>query len=115
MPHTDGTKVIGYLAYATLEEVVCDGDACVIAGSEEAMMTFLANTKRYPGIRPSIRKARFSDIMNGMGYGAAYAFDEQAYNRFYPLASREGLALGPEEFGPTATGVHLVIVRTQGT
>ena len=46
-----------------------------------------------------------------MRLGAAYAFDETAYNRFYPLAKREGLSLGPEDFSRTATGRHFVRVQ----
>ena len=44
--------------------------------------------------------------MRGTRLGAAEAFDEGAYNRFYPLAKREGLSLGPEDFSPTPTGRH---------
>jgi len=46
--------------------------------------------------------------MRGMRLGAAYSFDETAYNRFYPLAKREGLELGVEDFSSTATGRHFV-------
>ena len=36
--------------------------------------------------------------MQGIRYGAAYAFDEDAYNHFYPLARAEGLDVQPADF-----------------
>jgi len=30
-----GHKVIGYFAYFSKQAVFCDGDACIIAGSEQ--------------------------------------------------------------------------------
>ena len=35
------SKVIGYFAYNSPTEVICEGDACVISGSEEAMHNYL--------------------------------------------------------------------------
>ncbi|MFN0314991.1 MAG: hypothetical protein ACKVQA_08140 [Burkholderiales bacterium] len=104
----DDAKVIGYFAYTSPSEVACDGDACVIAGSEAGMKAYLVALGSGQPTRHTIRKTRFGEIMRGMRLGAAYAFDEAAYNRFYPLAKREGLSLGPEDFSPTATGRHFV-------
>lgn len=96
MASSDGTKVIGYFAYTSQAEVVCDGDACIIAGSEADLRRYISALARER--KHTLKKTRFSEIMQGMQLGAAYAFDEVAYNRFYPLAKRQGLDLGPEEF-----------------
>jgi hypothetical protein len=107
-------KVIGYFAYTSPSEVVCDGDACVIAGSEASMKAYLVALGSGQPTSHTIGKTRFGEIiMRGVRLGAAYAFDEGAYNRFYPLAKREGLSLGPEDFSPTATGRHFVKVQVK--
>jgi len=80
------TKVIGFFAYASPSEVVCtDGAACVIAGSQK--------TRKH-----TIKKTRFGEIIQGMQLGAAYAFDKDAYNRFYPLARQIELNIQPADF-----------------
>lgn len=38
--HRD-SKVIGYFAYKSKTEVICDGDACVISGSEQEMENYI--------------------------------------------------------------------------
>ncbi len=54
--------------------------------------------------------------MTGLRLGAAYCFDEEAYNRFFPLAQMEGLSLGPEDFSdPGPHGVHLLRVQWLAT
>lgn len=105
------SKVIGYFAYASLSEVVCDGDACIIAGSDADLRKYLSAMTSGKPINHTLKKTRFGEIMRGIRLGAAYAFDEVAYNRFYPLAKREGLDLGPEDFSPTATGRHFVRIQ----
>ena len=111
MAAAEDTKVIGYFAYASPVEVVCDGDACIIAGSEGALRTYLSELGLAGPISNTLKKTRFGEIMHGIRLGAAYAFDEISYNRFYPLAKREGFDLGPEDFSPTATGRHFVKVQ----
>ena len=63
----------------------------------------------------TIIKARFGEIMQGMNRGGAYSFDEESYNRFYPLAVKAGMKIGPEDFsGETPTGLHFVRVQKMG-
>jgi len=38
-----------------------------------------------------IKKTRFGDIINGLQRGGAYAFDEESYRRFLPIAKQSGL------------------------
>ena len=78
-------KVIGYFSYTNSGEVTCDGDACVIAGSEELMKNYLSR-KPSGGNKDIIKKTRFGEIINGMNKGGAYAFDEEAFARFLPIA-----------------------------
>ena len=55
------------------------------------------------------------EIMRGLQFGEAYAFDEEAYNRFYSLASKAGLGLGAEDFSqPSPAGMHFVRVQLTG-
>jgi len=111
MATANDAKVIGYFAQSSPSEVVCDGDACVIAGSDSDLRAYISKLGPGEEINHTLKKTRFGEIMRGMRLGAAYAFDEIAYNRFYPLAKREGLELGPEDFLPTATGRHFVRVQ----
>ena len=48
--------------------------------------------------RHAIRKTRFGEIMKGMSLGGSYAFDEEAYGRFYPLALEVGLPVSHADF-----------------
>ncbi len=106
------SKVIGYFAFNSPSEVICDGDACVISGSEQSMRGYIKSTSSKSSSTITIKKTRFGDIVKGMKMGAPYAFDEQSYNRFYPLANKIGYSLKKEDFtGPTETGRHFVVIR----
>ena len=62
--------------------------------------------------QPTIKKTRFGEIIKGIGLGAPYAFDEESYNRFYPLANKIGFNLKEEDFSEkTETGFHFVVLR----
>jgi len=112
MARDDDTRVIGYFAYIPPMNAVCDGDACVVAGSEASLKRYIRSMKAEAPGSETIRKTRFGEIMRGLQLGEAYAFDEEAYNRFYPLASKAGLGLGAEDFSqPSPTGMHFVRVQ----
>ena len=113
MSIAEDAKVIGYFACTSPTEAICDGDACIIAGSEADLRAYISELGPGGGNRPTLRKTRFGEIMRGMSLGAAYGFDETAYNRFYPLAQREGLELGPEDFSATGPGSGRHFVRVQ--
>ena len=90
-------KVIGYFAYMSAAEVVCtDVDACVISGSSEAMERYLEELHPEGASKATVKKTRFGEIRIRMEMGAAYAFDQAAYERFYPLAREAGF---PVEWG----------------
>jgi len=108
------SKVIGYFAYVPPMEAFCDGDACVIAGSEAGLLEYIAARDPRDVKKNKIKKTRFGEIVRGIGLGAAYAFDEDAYNRFFPLAQEEGFDLGPEDFSqPSPTGMHFIRVQAK--
>jgi hypothetical protein len=112
-PHS----LIGYLAQTSRFTVLCDGDACIIAGSEAKLKDYLAATGAGQPQPYEIKKARFEDLLRVLRLGGAYAFDEEAYNRFYPQAQRAGLKVGPEDFstpppaGLARPAIHLVRVQ----
>lgn len=91
------SKVIGVFAYRSRTEVICtDVDACVIAGSEEAMRHHYETMHSRRSDELTIRKTRFGEIIQGMMAGGAYGFDRDA--RFYPLAKELGLPVEPAAF-----------------
>ena len=92
------TKVIGYIASTSRTNVICvDKDACLVAGSEEAMKKYLTEIE-IKASSVSIRKARFGDIAKVMMLGGRYSFDKESYSRFYPLGIKEGMLLEKIEF-----------------
>jgi hypothetical protein len=93
-------KVIGHFAHLP-NDVLCDGDACIIAGSELALRNYLSEMAPGEVGRYILKKTRFGEIMRGMHRGGAYAFDETAYSRFYPLAKCEAVTTGSEDRLPT--------------
>ena len=77
----EASKVIGCFSYTNSGVVFCDGDACVIAGSEELMESYLLKIPSGDS-KDIIKKTRFGEIISGLKQGGAYAFDKESYNRF---------------------------------
>ena len=102
--------VIGYFAIYPPQDVLCDGDACVIAGSQSALNRYIKSLSN-SGVEYQKRKTRFSEILDGLFRGGAYAFDQESYKVFYPLANKHGYHLKDEIFTATETGRHFVIVN----
>ncbi len=92
------SKIIGFFAYASKTEVVCTGNACVISGSEKLMRDYVEEIDPKAIKRRVIKKTRFGEISRGLKLGAAYAFDEESYKIFYPLARQEGLDVKEADF-----------------
>jgi len=110
------SKIMGYFAYTESKEVLCDGDACIIAGTEEQMRFYLDKMSKEKN-KFIIKKTRFGEIMIGIGKGAAYAFDEVSYDRFLPLAIKMGVTdLPPKDCfaEPSKTGMHFIRVQMAG-
>lgn len=105
------SKLIGVFAFIPPANAVCDGKACVIAGSESAMKEYLAVAAKSEYSRIVIKKTVFREIATGLSLGAEYAFDRAAYNRFAPLAKKAGYKLPECQFDDgsleTAQFVHV--------
>lgn len=93
----EGAKVIGYFAYTSDRQVICDGDACIISGSVERMKFYLDKMSQVFGSSDVIKKTRFSEIIDGMRLGGAYAFDEASYAQFVTHAKKNNIAGLPEK------------------
>ncbi len=110
------SKVIGFIAQRKgSASLLCDGDSAVVAGSESKMRSYLATVAGGSPENYVLKKTRYGDILRCLELGAAYSFDEQSYDRFYPLAAQEGKKV--VEFGkgtgdlPAKSGLHLLQVR----
>lgn len=92
-------KVVGYFSIQNgTPNILCDGDACVIAGSQKAIIGYI---EKLAGRNPNdyqIRKTRYGEILQGMRMGGVYAFDRRAYKNFLPLAKADGMPLAEFEF-----------------
>lgn len=96
--------IIGYFGASKRGDVVCDGPACIIADSYKTMKEYLAKSKAKPPGKVKIIKTRFGEILSGMRMGGAYAFDEESYGRFLPLAREAGMGLEDLDFTPDKPG-----------
>ncbi len=106
-----GSKVIGYFSH-TAENVFCDGDACIVAGSEELMRGYLRSMSA--GSKGElIKKTRFGEILRGLRLGGAYAFDKESYGRFLPLVHGNKMKGLPtkEPFAESAPAMHFIRIQ----
>lgn len=112
----EGLKIIGYFSYTNAGQVICDDDACIIAGSEDLMQSYISNMKASNEKR-IIKKTRFQEIINGLLQGGAYAIDEKAYEKFLYVAGLNGITdLPTSEFFsvPSLTGMHFMRIQWGG-
>lgn len=109
------SKVMGYFAYTQERQVFCDGDACIIAGSSEAMKSYLQRTAEGADDY-TVKKTRLGEVMEGLKLGGAYAFDQESYTRFYELGRINGLdELPPEEvFSGPPVEMHFIRIQMVG-
>lgn len=95
------SRVIGFFAVCD-GQMLLDGDACVVVGSNSSMTAFLATQNPVNPLGEAVqfraKKIRFGAIHSGLEGGGAYAFDREAYERFYPVANNHGYTLDPDQF-----------------
>ena len=92
-------RVIGYFAIRKgTPYILCDGDACVIAGSEMAMNSYITKLVNDKPSNYKVKKTRFGEIFQGMRMGGVYTFDKRAYNKFVPLAKAQGMPMAEFKF-----------------
>jgi hypothetical protein len=109
-------KVVGYFAYASPTEVVCTGEtnACVISGSVALMKKYIERIDPDSRAKRKIKKTTFGEVLRGMEHGAAYAFDEVSYARFYPLARKHGLPVEKADFSTPEHSGNFFTVQLKG-
>lgn len=73
---------------------------------------YMSNKASFRDFSWTVKKTHFGEIMEGIKLGAAYCFDREAYNRFYPLAQKEGMDIGHKNFSISSpTGMHFVRIQ----
>ncbi|GEM_PF-1687400 len=80
--------VIGYVSIDRAKGYIfCDEDACVVAGSEELMDSYL----KASGVEPSgtIKKTRYGEIKSGIVLGGKYLFDKDSWSRFVEASGKD--------------------------
>ncbi len=105
-------KVIGYLAMKSRSELVCDGEALIIAGSHAMLKRMLAKGASDPVSSYKIAKAKFGEVVSGIERGGAYAFDAESYGRFSRLAREEGIPCRDYDFTPPFQGEVMLLTVT---
>jgi len=114
--HDRDSRVLGFFAYAGPDEVFRFEDACVIAGSRERLQACLATHPRLRDASLTLAKIRFADVHAGLDAGAAYALDEEAFERFAPLARDAGIDIAetfPEGEPDTLSFVKVALAGTE--
>lgn len=111
-------KVLGYVALKPgTPNVVCDGDYCIVAGSEKKMNEYIKAFSNDPNTNYQISKARYGHVLRAMRLGGVYSFDEESYTRFCPLACEDGMEL--VDFTPKnhkrPDGPSISLMRVQWT
>ena len=93
MRDTD-SKVLGFVASipGTIN-MLCDGDSCIVAGSEKQMQGYITAMSSDPKTKYRITKARYGHVVKAMKLGGAYSFDREAFSRLAPLARQDGIDL----------------------
>jgi hypothetical protein len=109
-------KIIGYCSILRgTPNILCDGDACVIAGSKQDIEKYIQTLSNRSTEDYIIKKTTFGEVYKGMKLGAEYAFDEKAYKVFLPLAKAMGMNLAEfkiegDDTPPTPDAVRLMKV-----
>jgi len=108
-------SIVGYFAATKRGDVVCDGPACIVAGSCKTMKDYLAMSKTKPPGKVKIQKTRLGEILSGMRMGGEYSFDEESYRRFLPLARETGMKFEDVDFAPDKPGeVKFLTIKLTG-
>jgi hypothetical protein len=102
---------IGYVA-GRGAYMLCDGDACIVAGSHEKMRQIVQRCGGPMAAEYKIHVTGLERILQCLQRGEAYCFDEEAYGRFVEPARRRGVPLTDEDFSdPGPHGLHFVRVQ----
>jgi len=103
-------KIIGYFAVHSSQQVLCDGDACVIAGGQSALNRYIKSS-HFSCSEYDIRKTRLGEVLEGLLLGGAYAFDQASYDIFSRAANKQGFDFKNQQLPMTEDGNHFIVVR----
>ena len=109
--HERDSRVLGFFAHAGPDEVFRFEEACVVAGSPDRLRACLAILPKLRDASLTLAKIRFADVHAGLDAGAAYAFDEEAFGRFAPLARDAGIDVAETFPGRDVEAFRFVKVR----
>lgn len=112
-------KVVGYFSHSPIGGVFCDGDACIIAGTESLMYSYIEamlicddKTKKEKSL---VRKTKFGEVLAGLAQGGSYAFDKESYLKFFSFVKKYELNNFPEPEGflskQSPAGLHFIRIQ----
>ena len=111
-------KIVGYFSHSKKGYAFCDGDACIIAGTEALMYSYIKAMLSNDTHKNIVKKTKFGEIISGLERGGAYAFDNEAYLKFFSLAEKYGLNDLPEPNAffseQSPTGLHFIRIQLDG-
>ena len=111
-------KIVGYFSHSETGHVFCDDAACIIDGTQELMYSYIKLMMSHHKKKDIVKKTNFGEVISGIERGGAYAFDKEAYVRFFSLASKYGLSDLPEPNSffsePSPTGLHFIRIQLNG-
>ena len=91
-------KVIGYIASFSRTDVLFVGDACLVMGSMKKLQHHISKNVPEQKSKANFNKIRFGDILRAINHGDKIVFDEESFNRFYPLGKQIGFELDAASF-----------------
>jgi hypothetical protein len=108
-------KIVGYFSYSEVGNIFCDDDACIIAGTEELMYSYINRMTHNHKEQDIVKKTKFGEIIKGLKLGGAYAFDKEAYTRFFALGEQCEISDLPEPSSffleTPPTGLHFIKIQ----
>ncbi len=91
--------LIGYFASFLGNRAILNEDHSVIVfGKKKDFIYYHENHPEKVKEIPRYEKIYYDEIMESVHEGYSFAFDEFAYNRFYPIAQKNGHNFGPQNF-----------------
>lgn len=111
-------KSVGYFAHSKKGYAFCDGDACIISGTEALMFSYIKAMLTNNKNKNIVKKTNLGEVISGLERGGAYAFDKEAYLKFFSLAEKYGLHDLPEPnvffLERSPTGLHFIRIQLNG-
>ena len=92
-------ELIGYYASFPGDRAIVNEDGSIIIfGNIDDFINYHENHPEKVTEKTDYQKIYYDEIMQSIHEGYSFAFDEFSYNRFYPIAQRNGHDFGPQNF-----------------